>query len=373
MDQKTQQNTQKKQERQEESFSVSVMPKDFRGKEGLKKAYVSQPTRTPQPQQQAKPKPQPKPTPPKQPPIPKPKQVSPEKAAKSTLQQPIKQPRHVSVVLILGGILVIAIISSFAIWAIFFATPQTSQVPTTKPPIQVTQQQNKDQQQESQETTQNTQQTTEQLADKPQQDVFEQELLPGKDTDSDGLTDVEEVMYGTKYNIPDTDKDGFLDGNEVFHLFHPNGVAPLTLKDTGAVEEIAPSSMSYTILTPQRWAKQTLEAQFLFSMTSQTGETFQILEQITEPETTLEQFYAELSKQTQTGEEETQQRDMQPFKTKQGYEGLWTSDRLTAYVRLSDTKILIFSYQTGKATRIVYRQTFEMMINSIKQVEYDEI
>ncbi|MBU2509676.1 fibronectin type III domain-containing protein, partial [Patescibacteria group bacterium] len=65
------------------------------------------------------------------------------------------------------------------------------------------------------------------------------ELPPaGLDTDSDGLSDLEEVLYGTNSKSPDTDADGFLDGNEVFHLYNPAGTAPVKLLDSALVKII---------------------------------------------------------------------------------------------------------------------------------------
>ncbi|MFA6588186.1 MAG: hypothetical protein WCT08_03895 [Patescibacteria group bacterium] len=41
------------------------------------------------------------------------------------------------------------------------------------------------------------------------------------DSDNDGLTDVQEIVYGTSPNNPDTDGDGYLDGPEVSGGFDP--------------------------------------------------------------------------------------------------------------------------------------------------------
>lgn len=53
----------------------------------------------------------------------------------------------------------------------------------------------------------------------------------GPDTDSDGLTDVEEVtIYKSDPRNPDADGDSFNDGNEVVHLFDPIVKAPAMLR-----------------------------------------------------------------------------------------------------------------------------------------------
>jgi len=48
-----------------------------------------------------------------------------------------------------------------------------------------------------------------------------------QDTDNDGLTDQEEIIYGTDSNNPDTDGDGFKDGDEVKSGYNPNGEGKL--------------------------------------------------------------------------------------------------------------------------------------------------
>ncbi|MCK4554808.1 hypothetical protein KAU19_07710, partial [Candidatus Parcubacteria bacterium] len=50
------------------------------------------------------------------------------------------------------------------------------------------------------------------------------------DSDNDGLTDAEEVIYGTDPNNPDTDGDSYLDGEEVRGGYNPNGEGKL-IKD----------------------------------------------------------------------------------------------------------------------------------------------
>lgn len=48
-----------------------------------------------------------------------------------------------------------------------------------------------------------------------------------KDADNDGLTDEEEVLYGTDATNPDTDGDGYLDGEEVDSGYNPAGSGKL--------------------------------------------------------------------------------------------------------------------------------------------------
>ncbi len=50
------------------------------------------------------------------------------------------------------------------------------------------------------------------------------------DSDGDGLTDVEEKIWGTDPNYPDSDNDGYLDGEEVQNGYNPLGPGKLTVE-----------------------------------------------------------------------------------------------------------------------------------------------
>ena len=51
--------------------------------------------------------------------------------------------------------------------------------------------------------------------------------LNNLDSDDDGLSDEEEIFYGTDKNNSDTDGDGYLDGAEVEGGYNPQGEGKL--------------------------------------------------------------------------------------------------------------------------------------------------
>ncbi|PJB19680.1 hypothetical protein CO115_02395, partial [Candidatus Falkowbacteria bacterium CG_4_9_14_3_um_filter_36_9] len=55
------------------------------------------------------------------------------------------------------------------------------------------------------------------------------------DTDNDGLTDQEEVYYGTDIKNPDSDNDGYADGEEVKKGFNPSGEGKLNIQQSHVV------------------------------------------------------------------------------------------------------------------------------------------
>ena len=47
------------------------------------------------------------------------------------------------------------------------------------------------------------------------------------DSDGDGLTDIEEILFQTNSSLPDTDNDGYIDGLELAKGYNPTGEGTL--------------------------------------------------------------------------------------------------------------------------------------------------
>jgi len=192
---------------------------------------------------------------------------------------------------------------------------------------------------------------------------FPNGVTPGADTDSDGLTDVEErIVYGTDPFLPDTDSDGFLDGNEVFHRYNPVALAPGTLVESGLAltydDEDAPEGVSlpYAILYPSIWQTEVQEANPLnVVFVATTGETIVL----TVTTKSVDQDLQTWIRQQSPGA------NVVSTTTKNGYDALITQDQMTAYVD-GGQYVLIFSYNTGIKGTVDYLQTFQMMLNSIE-------
>ena len=177
-----------------------------------------------------------------------------------------------------------------------------------------------------------------------------------KDSDSDGLTDIEERMYGTDYRNPDSDSDTFLDGNEVFHRYDPLGVAPSTLLDTGAVKVYSDATLPFTVYYPLSWkvtadlAKNivTFKTPALASVTVEWSEK--------DPLLTAEDWVLKNVK----GIDIT---TLKSSYTKEGYYTLRSKDDLVAYIDGKDS-VYTMTYALNTSLDISYIQTFAMMINS---------
>ncbi len=195
--------------------------------------------------------------------------------------------------------------------------------------------------------------------------VIEVEPEPGQDTDSDGLTDVEEDMYGTDSRNPDTDGDTFLDGNEVFHRYDPLGFSPSTLLDTGSVEivEVVDDvGTGFLLYAPADWSTRTLanpESPSGLDLMMSTDETatMEVSYYIKDAEQSFEDWFDD---EMDNGFDRS---DLFGITSKEGYGGYLSNDELVAYL-VFDEGVYAFSYDLRDDLTIEYLQTFEMILNS---------
>lgn len=183
------------------------------------------------------------------------------------------------------------------------------------------------------------------------------ELQLSKDSDSDGLTDIEERMYGTEYRNPDTDGDTFLDGNEVFHRYDPLGVAPSTLLDTGAVKVFSESTLPFTVYYPTTWKATSALTNSTVTFQSAKLASVIIAWSAKDADLTVEDWIV-------TNVEDADLKTLQASYTKEGYYTLRSADDLVAYIDLG-TSVYVMTYDLSTSTDISYTQTFAMMVNSL--------
>lgn len=304
---------------------VHVMPKQFYGREVVvpqSQIPVSQPQIPP-----VAPPPQPKPLTP----VP---QATPEKKPLSTIEKKSsKAPVIISLFL-----LFLIMAGAFGAGYIYFFAPELNPFVTPTP------------------APEPKPEPTPEPKPEPVPEPEPMEPVPGTDTDSDGLTNVEELMYGTDFRDPDTDKDTFLDGNEVFHRYHPNGVAPETLLDTGAVRVFQNAELPFTVYYPTSWTPVVSRTSPQVTFRAPSTASVIITWETKDPDEELEDWY-EL---TIDGGDA---RDLEPTYTKEGYYALTKRDDRVAYLDAQEI-VYTFTYDLGDETTIEFLQTFQMMVNS---------
>lgn len=179
------------------------------------------------------------------------------------------------------------------------------------------------------------------------------------DSDNDGLTDIEEVLYGTDPEKPDSDNDGYIDGLEVVNLYNPLGFKPVRLIDSGRVNSYVNSTFGYSAYYPNLWTAQSLDAtneQVLFS--SGAGDYIEIIKVNNPLKLTLTDWYKGQSPGAQISE-------LKSITTKDKVEGILSPDGLTAYLPFGNT-IYTITYNIGLKDQVSFMQTFNMMVQSFR-------
>jgi len=203
----------------------------------------------------------------------------------------------------------------------------------------------------------NTNQSTNQQTNTPVS-PFPNNSQSGRDTDSDGLTDAEEILYKTSSKKPDTDSDGFLDGNEVFHGYDPNAPQPARLSETSFIKTYKKAGI-YETLYPEAWTvREGADESVLFVVPS--GETISVGFESKDSGTTLADWFS--------GANPSSEVKIAEGKTKKGYAMLVAEDQMTVYVEAGN-RVIIMSYQNTVKATVDYLATFEMMINSLSLVQ----
>ncbi|MBP9748601.1 hypothetical protein KBD18_00185 [Patescibacteria group bacterium] len=180
-------------------------------------------------------------------------------------------------------------------------------------------------------------------------------LRNATDRDADGLTDVEErEIYGTDPANADTDVDGYLDGGEVFYLYNPAAIAPVTLRESGIVRVVNEPVIGVSTLIPLSWTRRTIANGVVF--TGASGEFIQITTEANPLGLSLSAWYRQSPAQNTDGTPVT-------FSNRLGAVGLKSLDGLQAFFA-NGSRVHVVSYGTAGTRELSYRRTFEMLLNS---------
>lgn len=182
-------------------------------------------------------------------------------------------------------------------------------------------------------------------------------VVPSTDSDSDGLTDQEELLYGTNATNADTDGDGYHDGQEVLAHYDPTRSGGAKLSDSGLVKTFTNTTYHYSALYPSSWVVGTMNADKLVLFTSITGEFAQISVQDNTSGVSARQWYLT----TNSSVSSTSLRDIAIG----DLTGIIGPDNLNIFLA-DKTHIYQLTYNIGIKTEANYLTTFAMMYTSFQ-------
>lgn len=189
------------------------------------------------------------------------------------------------------------------------------------------------------------------------------------DTDGDGLTDVEEALYGTDVAKTDTDGDGFIDGRAVtadgkltgeVALGYDPTAASRKLDAAGLVRTYSNTPGGYAVLYPSNWVFQnsdTVPTGVTIVPDKGTGELFQISVTDNPGNLPAKDWYQSLNPGLDLSNESS-------F-TVNGLDAFQSLDDSTVFYSRGG-KIYALTYNTDGLDLVNYRTTFIMMLHSFR-------
>lgn len=173
------------------------------------------------------------------------------------------------------------------------------------------------------------------------------------DTDQDGLTDAEEVLYGTNSSSVDSDGDGYSDKAEADGLYNPAG--PGRLAANLNIAQYKEAQNKYSVFYPNRWRVQVVGDSAIFS--SPDNSFVQIVtEQNPDKKTILTWYNEQFADAPAT---------LAEVVIKNGWEGIYHQDKKIFYLTDAAKKnIYTVSYVPAKEGDMIYYHIFQMMIAS---------
>ncbi|OQX71182.1 hypothetical protein B6D52_02385 [Candidatus Parcubacteria bacterium 4484_255] len=178
------------------------------------------------------------------------------------------------------------------------------------------------------------------------------------DDDNDGLTNIEEAIFRTEINNPDSDADSMPDGQEILALMDP-----LTESDkiatSGMINIYTNPTFAYSFFYPASWLARAIPEtnnQEVLVITN-TGEFFSVTVENNPEKLNPKDWYLRQAPDVDS--------DLLFETVVNNQSAIWSQDHLTIYISKED-KVYILSYMVGTSEEANFKSTFQMLINSFQ-------
>lgn len=187
-------------------------------------------------------------------------------------------------------------------------------------------------------------------------------VLPvSTDSDGDGLTDVEEISWGTDPNKADTDGDGYNDLQEIQNGYNPKGNG--TLASSGLVSTYTSAKHHYSVVYPHTWTARATDDSEDTVMLTATPDEFVSINVVPNPNSlSLEEWYESINP--------TAKASTLTSTTIGTHAGLLSADHRTFYFLVpgqnnSASSVIVVSYNVGTKTETNFASTYEVIIRQL--------
>ncbi len=277
------------------------------------------------------------------------------------------QSKTLGLIIVIGGAIFMAAIAIAMYYYLFVMPNQVKEAPKT----QVTQEKEPETQIQVETETNQAEEELEAVEPKPEAtttvEIIEEattteeleaaepdeELGDMRDSDGDGLTDLEEELLGSDINDNDTDGDGYKDLSEVLNLYDP--ISPGKLKDNPNIKT-SNANVEYEVLYPDNWAENYFDDSLILN--SPRGHIINIGVQPNADFMSAEDWYLEFVNDTEISDDQKITRDT--------WDGIRSDNGFQVYLTDKERRyIIVISYTSpAEDSGPVYKNIYEMIINS---------
>lgn len=184
---------------------------------------------------------------------------------------------------------------------------------------------------------------------------FSSPLPLAPDTDNDGLTDVEEALFGTNPNSSDSDNDIYSDGSELLSGYDPTK-PQTTLADSSLFKTY--NHQNYSIIYPDGFQLKELgESEVIFQ--APNGEFVEVIVILNSDKLNLLDWYQK--------QQPAEDPNLLTSLTVNNLLGLRSADQLTYYLAAPNlSQIYLVTYNVGNLNQTNFMTTFQVMVKSFK-------
>ena len=178
------------------------------------------------------------------------------------------------------------------------------------------------------------------------------------DDDNDGLTNIEEAIFGTEIKNPDSDADSVPDGQEILTLMDPL-TGSNKIATSGIINIYTNPTFAYSFFYPASWLSRAIPEtnnQEILVITN-TGEFFSVTVENNPEKLNLKDWYLRQAPGVNP--------DLLLESIVNNQPAVWSQDHLTIYIGKKD-KVYILSYMIGASEEANFKTTFQMLINSFQ-------
>lgn len=187
-----------------------------------------------------------------------------------------------------------------------------------------------------------------------------------RDTDGDGLTDIEETVFGTLPSNLDTDGDGYSDGSEVSNGFSPIRAGNAKLVDSPFISTFTTAFADNNLQSvyPKDWKISYINDNHQVLLTAGSGEVIRVSVKDNLEGISPLAWYLRDRPQTPVSE-------LVAVQSRSGaLTGVYSPDGLSAYLTNTDkSKFYVIEYLVGRETEFRYPAVMNMLIVNLQLIE----